>query len=643
MQQYYRDGFRPGDPTIHPAAPGRALGRPQPDEVDVLIVGSGPAGVMLAAQLSQFPEITTRIVERREGRLQLGQADGIACRTVETFEAFGLAGKLIDEAYWVNEVSFWRPGEDDRGAIVRTGRVQDVEDGLSEFPHVIVNQARIQDYLLDFAEHSPTRLQPDYGLEFVSLEVDRDAEYPVAATFARVGGEDTADPADGAEPETVTIRAKYLVGTDGARSRVRAAIGRSLHGDAAGHAWGVMDILPVTDFPDIRLKAAIQSADEGSILLIPREGGNLVRLYVDLGSVDESNRAAVRGLTQEQIAETARRVLHPYTLEVRETAWWSIYEVAQRVTDGFDDTAGRGGANGEGADPRVFIAGDACHTHSAKAGQGMNVSMQDTFNLGWKLIAVLRGQADASLLETYSGERQPVAQDLIDFDREWSAMMAAPPKDPDHPEQGGVDPDELQAYFVKAGRYTAGFGVRYTPSLLTGGAEHQALAAGLEIGRRFHSAPVTRIADAQRVELGHVHRADGRFRAYLFAGRDETPFDDLCAWLETSPDSPIVKLGGDVDSVIDVRGIVQRPHREVDLGSLPSLLRPRTGRYGLVDYEKAFSSITRDGDYYDTRGVDRERGAVVIVRPDMYVAQVLPLDATDEIAGYFAGIFTRAG
>lgn len=634
MQQYYRDGFRPGDPTILPAAPGRALGQTPPDAVDVLIVGSGPAGVMLAAQLSQFPEITTRIVERREGRLQLGQADGIACRTVETFEAFGLAGKLIDEAYWVNEVSFWRPGGADRSSIVRTGRVQDVEDGLSEFPHVIVNQARIQDYLLDYAEKSPSRLQPDYGLEFVSLEVDRNAEYPVSATFARVDGEGTAGDA---EPRTETIRAKYLVGADGARSRVRAAIGRSLHGDAAGHAWGVMDILPVTDFPDIRLKAAIQSADEGSILLIPREGGNLVRLYVDLGSVDGGNREAVRGLTADEIVDTSRRVLHPYALEVRETAWWSIYEVAQRVTDGFDDAAGRGGA-----DPRVFIAGDACHTHSAKAGQGMNVSMQDTFNLGWKLIAVLRGQADASLLETYSGERQPVAQDLIDFDREWSAMMAAAPKDPDHPEQGGVDPDELQAYFVKAGRYTAGFGVRYTRSLLTGGVEHQALAAGLEVGARFHSAPVTRIADAQRVELGHVHRADGRFRLYLFSDRDETAFGALCEWLETSPESPITRLGGDVDSVIDVRGVVQRPHREVDLGSLPSLLRPRTGRYGLVDYEKAFSSVTRGGDYFDARGIDRERGAAVVVRPDMYVAQVLPLDATAEIAGYFAGIFPRA-
>ncbi|MGD9606145.1 MAG: FAD-dependent monooxygenase [Leucobacter sp.] len=642
--QFYRDGFTPGDPTIVPAAAGRALDQERPDAVDVLIVGSGPAGNLLAAYLSQFPDISTRIVERRAGRMTHGQADGIACRTVETLEAFGLASKLVDEAYWVNETSFWRPDTSQPGNIMRTGRIQDVEDELSEFPHVIVNQARIHDYLLDFMERSPSRLAPDYGLDFVSLEIDRSAEYPV-----------TAELRDVESGETRTIRAKYLVGTDGARSGVRGSIGRELHGDAAGHAWGVMDILAVTDFPDIRLKSAIQSAEAGSILLIPREGGYLVRMYVDLGEIDDENRAEVRGQTLEQMVETANRVLHPYSIEVRETVWWSIYEVAQRVTDGFDDVAGRGpdtpaqlaGRDADGEDPRVFIAGDACHTHSAKAGQGLNVSTQDTLNLGWKLSAVLGGLADPSLLKTYSDERQPVAQRLIDFDREWSAMMAAGPKDPEHPERGGVDPDELQAYFMQAGRYTAGLGVQYTASRLTGDAAHQALATGYEVGRRFHSAPVTRIADARRLELGHVHRADGRFRVYLFADRDETAFDATCEWLENDPASPVVRhtpAGADIDSVIDVRGIVQRPHREVDPNELPSLLRPRTGRYGLIDQEKAFSAVSRDNnndlvlDIYDKRGIDRDRGAMVVVRPDQYVADVLPLDDRETVAAYFAGI-----
>src|SRR5260370_36346309 len=141
--QFNLNGFRVGDPAIEPTAES-VYSPDMPDTVDVLIVGSGPAGLVLAAQLSQFPTINTRIIERRSGPLLMGQADGVACRTVEMFNAFGLAERLLREAYWVNETVFWRPDAADRDAIKRTGRVQDTETGLSEFPHVIVNQARIQ-------------------------------------------------------------------------------------------------------------------------------------------------------------------------------------------------------------------------------------------------------------------------------------------------------------------------------------------------------------------------------------------------------------------------------------------------------------------------------------------------------------------
>jgi phenol 2-monooxygenase len=290
--QFYLNGYVPGDPDIHKAK--------LPDAVDVLVIGSGPAGAVLAAQLSSFPSISTRLIERRDGPLQVGQADGVACRTVEMFEAFGLAQKLVREAYWVNETVFWRPSKQDRTRIERTGRVQDTADGLSEFPHLIVNQARLQQYLLDYMRMSPTRLEADYGLDFVTLKVEPVGEHPVVVTLRDV-----------ARGSQTTVRAKYVVGCDGARSRVRDSIGAVPRGDFANHAWGVVDMLAVTDFPDIRLKAAIQSGDEGNILLIPREGGYMVRLYVDLGDIDPNHREAFRDTTQEQVIEVARRVLHP--------------------------------------------------------------------------------------------------------------------------------------------------------------------------------------------------------------------------------------------------------------------------------------------------------------------------------------------
>jgi phenol 2-monooxygenase (NADPH) len=626
--QFYLNGYRPGDPDVAEAAPDAQSGKQGlPDTLDVLIVGSGPAGTLLAAQLAMFPGITSRLVERRDGPLQVGQADGVACRTVEMFEAFGLGRKLVREAYWVNETAFWRPSPEDRSCIVRTGRIQDVEDGLSEMPHLIVNQARLQQYLLDAMRASPSRMEATYGFEFVTLAVESEGDHPVIVTLRHV-----------ASAQERTVRARYVVGCDGARSRVRDAIGALPHGDFANHAWGVVDMLAVTDFPDIRLKAAIQSAEHGNILLIPREGGYMVRLYVDLGQVDPAQpRDALRAQhTQASVIATAQRVLRPYTLDVKSVAWFAVYQVGQRLTDRFDDVPAEERATRM---PRVFIAGDACHTHSAKAGQGMNVSMQDAFNLGWKLASVLDGRAGPELLHTYSAERHAIAQELIDFDKSWSKTMGSQPLDPKHPERGGVDPAELQAAFVKAGRYTAGVATRYTPStVLTSDGAHQALAAGFTVGMRFHSAPVVRLADAKPLHLGHVARADGAWRLYAFADAGRERLMVLMAFLADSPRSPVRRFtppGADVDSVIDVRAVFQQPHRELAVDTLPPLLLPRKGRFGLVDYEKAFCPDLKAGpDIFELRGINRAEGAMVLVRPDQYVSNVLPLDAHDELTAF---------
>jgi phenol 2-monooxygenase len=626
--QFYLDGYAPGDPDILPAADGTKK-RPAgpPDLTDVLIVGAGPAGMLLAAQLSTFPTIKTCIVERREGPLKRGQADGVACRTVETFEAFGLSERLTRESYWVNETVFWRPSPEDPSRIVRTGRVQDVEDGLSEFPHVIVNQARLLQYLQEYMARSPTRLVPDFGWDFETLTVDQQGDYPVTATLLNVATE-----------AQKKVRAKYVVGCDGAHSKVREAIGAAPHGDFANHAWGVVDMLAVTDFPDIRLKAAIQSKDEGNILLIPREGGYLVRLYVDMGEIDPDNREAFRSHTQESVIAAAQRVLRPYKLDVRDVAWFAVYQVGQRVTDRFDDVP----ANEAGSRlPRVFIAGDACHTHSAKAGQGMNVSLQDAFNLGWKIVSVLEGRAKPELLQTYTVERHAIAQRLIDFDKEWSKIMASPPKDPERPELGGVDPAELQAYFVRSGRYTAGVATRYPPATaLTAEPTHQALAKGFAIGTRFHSAPVVRLADAKPVQLGHAARADGAWRLYAFADANAEKLGALMTFLETSDRSPVGRYtpaGANIDSVIDLRAIFQQGHRDLRVEDLPPPLLPRKGRFGLIDYEKVYTPDLKNGpDVFVLRGIDRAKGALIVVRPDQYVANVLPLDAHEALASYFA-------
>ena len=620
--QFHHHGYVSGDPRIQPAA-GVGVDRPAelPDFVDVLIVGTGPAGMITAAQLSQFPGVTTRIIDRREGRLEIGQADGIQARSVETFQAFGFAERIIAEAYRITEMAFWKPDPGDPSRIIRSARTIDDPTGISEFPHLLVNQARVLDYFAEVAANSQTRLTPDYGIEFRSLTIEDSGEYPVTVTLI---------DADGDERE---VYAKYVVGADGARSRVRDSIGVTLDGDQANHAWGVMDVLAVTDFPDIRTKCAIQSEGGGNILLIPREGGYLFRMYVDLGEVTVSGSAAVRATSVDDIAARANQIMHPYTLEVKSVAWHSVYEVGHRLTERFDDVP----VELVGArTPRVFIVGDACHTHSAKAGQGMNVSMQDGFNLAWKLGHVLEGRSPESLLGTYSAERQVIAKNLIDFDREWSTLMAMRPED-----MG--DPAELERFYVSTAEFPAGFMTQYAPSAIVGNAAHQDLATGFPIGKRFKSAIVRRVCDANDLHIGHLAFADGRWRIYVFADAasagEQSAAARFAEWLASAEDSPVVAYtpeGADLDERFDVKVIYQQDHTGVDINAVPIAFTPLKRPFGLVDFNNVFATEA-DRDVFDLRGIDRG-GAVVVVRPDQYVADVLPLGATAELAAFFRAI-----
>jgi phenol 2-monooxygenase len=275
----------------------------------------------------------------------------------------------------------------------------------------------------------------------------------------------------------------------------------------------------------------------------------------------------------------------------------------------------------------------------------MNVSMQDAFNLGWKLAAVIRNRVAPQLLHTYSAERQRIAKELIDFDREWAQMLSASEKS-----AGDRDAAQVQSYFVKQGRYTAGTATHYHYSIITAEPANQHLAKGFVIGTRFHSAPVIRFADAKPVHLGHVAEADGRWRIFAFAdranpGAPESGIAALCAFLGSSR-SPIMTYtpaGEDIDSVFDLRAIFQQSHHERALESMPALLLPQKGRYGLHDYEKIFCPDVRSGsDIFETRGIDRDRGCMVVVRPDQYVANVLALDDYDGLTKFFDAFMVPA-
>lgn len=270
-------------------------------------------------------------------------------------------------------------------------------------------------------------------------------------------------------------------------------------GDASDAVWGVIDLYPKTNFPDIRKKVTIR-CDRGNLLIIPREGGSLVRFYIELPPGTQAKQ-----VNPEILHNAIKAIFHPYDMEIVEIFWWSAFVIGQRLADHFSK------------ENRVFLTGDSCHTHSPKAGQGMNTSLQDGYNIGWKMAQVIKGQASPELLETYVLERQRVASDLIDFDRYFSTLFS-------RESDNGSSPNHFNEQFVKAGRYTAGLTATYGDSLITSaGASTQSLAKSVVVGMRFPSAQVVRFCDAKAMQLVKALPSDGRWRVVVFGGDIRKP------------------------------------------------------------------------------------------------------------------------
>lgn len=276
--------------------------------------------------------------------------------------------------------------------------------------------------------------------------------------------------------------ATYLVGCDGAHSRVRKLIvGPSDPGARDDpdemSVWGVLDGEVDTNFPDIWTKCVVFSEQFGSVLIIPRER-DMTRLYIemrpdaDIQSAD-SNPARVQGAIMRRAAQIiGSNGRGPYWIRWKRVEWFGQYRVSQRVAPSFScpvpkppesgtrqqtpTPATINEAAGDAEDEhRIFIAGDAAHTHSPKAAQGMNTALHDSWNLAWKLNLAIRGLARPSvLLESYSSERQKIARDLVAFDFKHAQEMSR------------GNPAALADNFRKNVRFISGVGCEYAPNAL---------------------------------------------------------------------------------------------------------------------------------------------------------------------------------
>ncbi|KAI7771448.1 hypothetical protein LZL87_010888 [Fusarium oxysporum] len=583
------------------------------EKVQVIICGGGSAGLTAAIWLARF-NIDFKILERRPGPLEIGQADGVQCRTVEIFENLGISERLLEEAYHVMEVAFWSP--DDNEGLVRKDLAYDTEEGLSHQPHVILNQARINDLMLQ----EIIRLRGNgtsgvlYNSQVESVRIVDDEEYPVEVVTMRNG-------------EPYRYRAKYAIGCDGAHSTVRKSLGFKMVGDSSDSVWGVMDVFPVTNFPDIRKKAMLQSKNDGNLMIIPREGDELVRFYIELPGT------SARDVTEQDLINKVKRIFHPYNIDIARTVWWSAYVIGQRVADNFTK------------DYRIFLTGDACHTHSPKAGQGMNVSLQDGFNIGWKMAHVLSGRAPPSVLETYVLERQQTAQQLIEFDRSFSKLFSS-----EHRKANGITAKDFRDKFVEAGRYTAGMATKYKPSILTSLDESDnSIASGLTVGMRFPSAPVVRLSDTKPMQLNKNLTADGRWHVLTFCSGDfaRKGLHEVARELNNLA-KMFTPAGEPADKVFSHTLLVKAERKTIEIDQLPEVFFPHTGPYNLRNVHRVFVDDTNPymlgcGQAFSKYGIDAEQGAIVVVRPDLYTARVLSLSQVADLFTFFKGCLSSVG
>ncbi|PGH05138.1 hypothetical protein AJ79_06886 [Helicocarpus griseus UAMH5409] len=632
--------------------------------VDVLIIGAGPAGYMAATWFARMG-VDARIIDKRSTNIVTGQADGLQPRSLELLHSFGLGYHVKKEASVGYEACFYEP--DEEGIIRKVDTKPEGVPGISRHNGSVIHQGRIENWFAgaieEFSQGSMRVERPilPESLQIDASKLDSTGAYPVTIVLKKLSdesaspeqfghkvenglycqfqGDQVAQAGEPAESKEI-FHAKYVLGCDGAHSWVRKQLGIVHAGETTDDVWGVIDIVPITDFPDIRRRCSIHSKNDGSIMVIPREG-DLVRLYIQLTEVPhepgangvstsgnpekakdagEKARADRSKITAEAILEAAQKIFKPYTLEVAETRWFTAYQIGQRIANAFQK------------DERVFIAGDACHTHSPKAGQGMNVSMQDTYNLAFKIAYVVKGLTKPNILSTYEQERRAVAEDLLSYDTRLAKLFSGKP--------GEVSTEEFRAVIDKGSAFTTGCTTNYESSLLVDKPSglprdvpySSPLARNLPIGIRIPDAKFITECDGRPWFLHEKLPSNGHFRVLVFIGdfgripKLKANLNQIGTFLSMAESFLRKYTCREEESPIEAMLLHCSPQELVDWGEFPLAFRPRNSQR-IMDYWKIFADRPSFHDEtingYRTYGIDKTIGAAVVLRPDGHVAKVV--------------------
>ena len=347
-----------------------SLKPPDSRDSDVLIVGAGPTGLVLALWLTRLG-VRVRIIDKTSEPGTTSRALAVQARTLEFYQQIGLADAVVERGRKVIAANLWVRGDKSARAVFG-----ELGEGISPFPYALVFP---QD------EHEKLLIE---RLAQLGVTIERDTEL--------VSFEETADRVlariklpDGA---TVASEAAYIAGCDGAHSTVRQALNIGFPGGIYTHLFYVADVQGSGPAMNGDLHVALDRAD--FLAVFPLKGEGRVRL---VGTVRDE---AARERDKLEWNDVSKTVMESMRVKVERVNWFSTYRVHHRVADRF-----RHG--------RAFLLGDAAHIHSPVGGQGMNTGIGDAVNLAWKFASVLHGRADASLLDTFEPERIAFARRLV--------------------------------------------------------------------------------------------------------------------------------------------------------------------------------------------------------------------------------------
>ncbi|MFJ5549492.1 FAD-dependent monooxygenase [Streptomyces sp. NPDC093225] len=362
-------------------ARGEAQDQAHGSETDVLIVGAGPTGLVLACDLARRG-VRALVVERAPGLFPGSRGKGIQPRTLEVFEDLGVLDEVLRWGGPAPTGMAWRDG-------VRLGEHPVLEQGepTEQEPYAspwMLPQWRTQEILLARLRELGGHVR--FGTELTDLAQDSEG---VTATLAPAPG----GPAGAEGP--VEVRARYVAGADGGRSTVRRLTGIKMTGER------------VDDSPLVVADVVVDALDRDHWHVFPpsEDGTRGFAALCPLPHTEEFQFVAQYSearpeLTADDVRALVAELTHLRAEDVTEVRWASDFTVNAAMADRFREG-------------RVFLAGDAAHIHSPAGGQGLNTSVQDAYNLGWKLAAVLRDGAPEDLLDTYEEERLPNAAEML--------------------------------------------------------------------------------------------------------------------------------------------------------------------------------------------------------------------------------------